>query len=68
MTALPAGAGRDADLVLVCDSCGDSVRSAQTAVRDFRVLWEAVTTQGWRGLDRAVGPHYCPACRRAADR
>jgi hypothetical protein len=52
----------DTDLLLICDQCGASARAGHTPVRDFAVVWLAATAVGWRGLDRPLGPHFCPSC------
>ena len=66
MTALSQGTQTDADLVLICDQCGASVRAGYAPVRDFAVVWNAACAIGWRGFSRPVGPHFCPTCPSAA--
>ncbi|MFI9012318.1 hypothetical protein ACIGNX_34265 [Actinosynnema sp. NPDC053489] len=61
MTAIPGGQDPDA-LLLICDNCG---RAYQGDTRvPWLALWSAAVGAGWRGRDRAIGPHHCADCPR----
>ncbi|GGP78357.1 hypothetical protein [Saccharothrix coeruleofusca] len=69
MTAIPsstpgvAPGDRDlSDLVLICDGCGRTFRHDE---RGWDLLWSSAQGAGWRGRDRAVGPHFCSWCGAA---
>ncbi|MFD7659696.1 hypothetical protein ACFV4N_37465 [Actinosynnema sp. NPDC059797] len=59
MTAIPHGHDPVA-LLLICDSCG---RAYEGDTRlPWLVLWSVAIGTGWRGRDRAIGPHSCALC------
>ena len=56
--------GDTAETVLVCDGCGRSRRIDDTGLAAWGLLWLQAAKVGWRGSDRAFGPHYCTHCAR----
>ncbi|MFD1147293.1 hypothetical protein [Saccharothrix hoggarensis] len=60
MTAIPADHD-SATLVLICDHCGRAYDS-EDAHTVWRLLWTSAVGDGWRGRDRAIGPHWCRRC------
>ncbi|WP_367138306.1 hypothetical protein [Saccharothrix sp. HUAS TT1] len=59
MTAIPSG--RDPlTLLLICDSCGRAFEGDEHL--PWVVLWAKAIAVGWRGRDRAIGPHRCAFC------
>ncbi|MGC7102544.1 hypothetical protein ACPZ19_48410 [Amycolatopsis lurida] len=63
MTAVPVD--EVVALRLICDGCGDpGPRAAPGAAHHeaWLLLWGQARQDGWRGHDRAIGPHYCPRC------
>ncbi|SDD39008.1 hypothetical protein [Actinokineospora iranica] len=61
MTAIPDDSGTPA-LVLICDGCGRSRRGERARPEAWLLLWSQAGGAGWRGRDRAIGPHFCPLC------
>ncbi|MFT7839842.1 hypothetical protein Q5530_27180 [Saccharothrix sp. BKS2] len=47
-------------LLLICDSCGRAYEGDTR--RPWTVLWSEAIGTGWRGRDRAIGPHRCTRC------
>jgi hypothetical protein len=70
-TRLTAYSRRSGDhettLILVCDRCGHAVNGADLEIADFRLFWGLVASTGWRGLDRPLGPHFCPGCPNGSE-
>ncbi|GAB2780914.1 hypothetical protein GCM10027199_64960 [Amycolatopsis magusensis] len=63
MTAVPAGGS--VALRLICDGCGRTGPPAEPRVphhEAWLLLWGSACQDGWRGHDRAIGPHYCAHC------
>ncbi|GLZ28046.1 hypothetical protein Lesp02_02360 [Lentzea sp. NBRC 105346] len=60
MTGMPS-ASDTAETVLVCDGCGRS-RRIDDGPSAWGLLWMQATKDGWKGSDRALGPHYCTVC------
>ncbi|MDU0287979.1 hypothetical protein [Saccharothrix longispora] len=60
VTAIPADHHPGA-LLLICDDCGRTHLGGEPATA-WHVLWEQAVREGWRGRDRAVGPHHCRHC------
>lgn len=58
VTAIPGDPDASA-LVLICDGCGRTFRHDE---RVWDLLWTFARGAGWRGRDRAVGPHFCARC------
>jgi hypothetical protein len=52
----------DPALVVICDRCGQAVRTSDVTMSDFPILWQILQQTGWTGPHRPVGPHFCPAC------
>ncbi|QFZ19723.1 hypothetical protein [Saccharothrix syringae] len=59
MTAIPHQHD-PAALLLICDSCG-SAYEGDTCL-PWITLWAVAIGAGWRGRDRAIGPHRCARC------
>ncbi|MEV8437950.1 hypothetical protein AB0425_11295 [Actinosynnema sp. NPDC051121] len=60
MTAIPARHD-SAALVLICDHCGRSYDRGDPHTA-WLPLWANAVEDGWRGRDRAIGPHTCLLC------
>ncbi|WP_367138121.1 hypothetical protein [Saccharothrix sp. HUAS TT1] len=61
MTAIP-GDHDTSQLVLICDHCGRAHHRPGEAAATWKPLWAQAVTEGWHGLDRPVGPHFCFRC------
>jgi hypothetical protein len=61
VTGMPI-AGETSEIVLVCDACGRTRRIDDIGPGAWGLLWLQATKAGWRGSDRAFGPHYCVLC------
>ncbi|MFC0033328.1 STAS domain-containing protein [Micromonospora chaiyaphumensis] len=62
MTVVPA----EHLMLLICDTCGDSVRGTGCTLPDAEVVWTLVFENGWAGSPFASGPHHCPRCSARA--
>ncbi|MGM1063012.1 hypothetical protein [Saccharothrix sp. Mg75] len=60
MTAIPAPQD-PRELLLICDDCGRAHRDEEPATT-WDALWVQALRAGWRGRDRAIGPHHCRHC------
>jgi hypothetical protein len=51
-----------ADLVVVCDTCADTLVGPTSVRMNWRTLWHRGLNLGWQGPDHPMGPHICPGC------
>ncbi|GAA1311896.1 hypothetical protein [Saccharothrix xinjiangensis] len=59
VTAIP-GDQDPVALLLICDNCGRAYEGESR--RPWITLWAEAIGTGWRGRDRAIGPHLCALC------